>query len=190
MTKDRRRNSRPSKGIDSFSGSLSLNAGTLAIDSSTALGTGTFTIAGGTTIDNLGTGLVTNSNNNAQVWNGNFTFTGTQALNLGTGSVTLGASTTVTVNANTLFVGGVITGSGAGLTKAFRIRHADTFRREYTSTVASRSTMAYSASPPRPPWAAQAAGEGNTGDAVDLDRRRQHLLYTGGAGTLSQAVTA
>jgi fibronectin-binding autotransporter adhesin len=106
------------EGIDSFSGGMTLSAGELGIDSATALGTGTFTITGGTTIDNLSTGLVTNTNNNAQIWNGSFTFVGTQALNLGTGSVTLGASPTVTVNANALVVGGVITGTGDSLTKA------------------------------------------------------------------------
>src|SRR5207237_6533307 len=69
-------------------------------------------------IDNTTGGAITLSTNNAQVWNGNFTFTGTQSLNLGTGAVTLGASRTVTVNASNLTVGRVISGSGFSLTKA------------------------------------------------------------------------
>src|SRR4029077_18849597 len=63
-------------------------------------------------------GAITLSNNNAQAWNADFAFTGTQNLNLGTGAVTLGASRTVTVNGSTLTVGGVISGSGFSLTKA------------------------------------------------------------------------
>ena len=105
-------------GNNTYSGGTTLNGGsTLNINSATALGTGAFTINGGT-IDNTTAGVITLSNNNAQVWNGNFTFTGTQSLNLGTGAVALGASRTVTVNANNLTVGGVISGTGFGLTKA------------------------------------------------------------------------
>jgi autotransporter-associated beta strand protein len=107
-------------GANTYSGGTTLNAGTLNINNASALGTGTFTIAGGSNaiIDNTTGGAITLSANNAQVWNGNFTFTGTQSLNLGTGAVALGASRTVTVNANNLTVGGVISGTGFGLTKA------------------------------------------------------------------------
>src|SRR6185369_17953 len=67
-------------------------------------------------------GAITLANNNAQIWNGDFTFTGTGAdnLNLGTGAVTLGASVQITASAATLLVGGAI-GDGASsfsLTKA------------------------------------------------------------------------
>jgi len=91
--------------------------GTLNVNSSTALGTGTFAIDGGTTIDNTSGGAVTLSNNNAQTWNGSFTFTGTRDLNLGTGNVTMATDTTITVSGNVLTVGGAISGSHA-LTKA------------------------------------------------------------------------
>jgi len=105
-------------GANTYSGGTILASGTtLRINNATALGTGTFTINGGT-IDNTTGASITLSNNNAQAWNGDFTFTGTQSLNLGTGAVTLNATRTVTVSANTLTVGGVISGSGFGLTKA------------------------------------------------------------------------
>jgi fibronectin-binding autotransporter adhesin len=105
-------------GANSLSGGLTLSAGTLNINHATALGTGTFTIADGTTIDNSTAGAITLTANNPQTWNGNFTFTGTNALNLGSGAVAMGGATRqVTVSASTLTVGGVIGGSG-GLTKA------------------------------------------------------------------------
>ncbi|MGH8100085.1 MAG: autotransporter-associated beta strand repeat-containing protein [Chthoniobacterales bacterium] len=107
-------------GTNTYAGGTALNAGTLNINNASALGTGAFTIASGSNgvIDNTTAGAITLTTNNAQAWNGDFTFTGTQSLNLGTGAVTLGASRTVTVNANNLTVGGVISGSGFGLTKA------------------------------------------------------------------------
>ena len=68
-------------------------------------------ISGGS-IDNTSGASVTLGANNAQNWNGSFTYVGSQQpLNLGTGAVTLGGSNTVTVNANTLTVGGVISGA-------------------------------------------------------------------------------
>ncbi len=103
-------------GANTFSGGTTLSAGQLNINSATALGSGTFTINGGT-IDNTSGGAITLSNNNAQTWGGDFTFTGSNALNLGTGAVTLGANRTVTVSASTLTEGGII-GGGFSLTKA------------------------------------------------------------------------
>ena len=108
---------------NTYSGGTTLNSGTLNINSATALGSGTLTINAGT-LDSTalfaaGQPLTTN---NAQIWNGNFTFTGTRNLNLGTGTVSLGStagSRTVTANANTLTVGGIISdGTATGLTKA------------------------------------------------------------------------
>src|SRR5262249_17294888 len=102
------------------------NAGTLNINSSTALGTSALTIAGGT-IDNTSGSAITLSNNNVQNWNGDFasfqsSSTNTSDLNLGTGAVTLGgAGTTRTVTVNgsaTLSVGGIAPGATAvGITK-------------------------------------------------------------------------
>ncbi len=101
-----------------YSGGTTLSAGTLNINHANALGSGALTISGSSTvIDNTSSGSVTLAGN-AQNWNADFTFTGTQNLNLGTGAVALGATRTVTTTANTLTVGGVISGSTYGINKA------------------------------------------------------------------------
>jgi fibronectin-binding autotransporter adhesin len=97
--------------------SATLNAGLLVLNNNSAIGPGTLTINGGS-LDST-TGGITLANN-AQNWNGDFAFNGTQSLNMGTGAVSLGSDRTVTVNANTLTVNGVISdgGNGYSLTKA------------------------------------------------------------------------
>jgi autotransporter-associated beta strand protein len=105
-------------GVNNFSAGVSLTAGTLDINSATALGTsaGTFALTAGVTFDNTSGAALTLTNNNPQTWN-SFTFTGTNDLNLGTGNVTLGAGTdTVTVTAGNLTVGGIVSAANA-LTK-------------------------------------------------------------------------
>jgi autotransporter-associated beta strand protein len=104
-------------GNNTFSGTTTLNLGTLNINSATALGTGTFIIASGS-IDNTSAGAITLTNNNIQNWNGNFTFTGTQNLNLGTGNVVMNAARTVTTTAGNLTIGGVVSGNTFALTKS------------------------------------------------------------------------
>ncbi|QIF03201.1 autotransporter-associated beta strand repeat-containing protein [Roseimicrobium sp. ORNL1] len=117
-------------GANTFTGGLTLNAGTLNINSASALGAtaSVFTINGGT-LGNTTAGAITNANNNAMVWNGDFTFSAAavNTLNLGTGAVSLGTaagtSRTITVSSNaltTLTVGGSISdGTTAnGITKA------------------------------------------------------------------------
>ncbi len=106
-------------GSNTYSGGTTLSAGQLDLNNASALGTGTFTISGGT-IGNTSGAAITLSTNNAQFWNGDFTFAGTNDLNLGAGNVTMSSSRTVTVASNNLTVGGVISDSGSGysLTKA------------------------------------------------------------------------
>ena len=120
-------------GDNTFSGGVTLTnntastTATLAINSATALGTGTLTIAvpgaGSVAINNSSAADITLTNNNAQVWNNSFTFTGTHSLNMGTGAVVLSnaaSAVTVTVTANTLTIGGVIANGSVGdaITKA------------------------------------------------------------------------
>ncbi len=114
-------------GNNSFSGGVNLtndgngNAGstvTLNLNSATALGTGTLTIGSSladrnVAINSTAGAPLTLTTNNAQIWNGDFAWTGGQALNMGTGAVSLGASTgtirTLTTNgANALSIGGAI----------------------------------------------------------------------------------
>jgi autotransporter-associated beta strand protein len=99
-------------------GLLNLNYGTLAVAASSAVGTGTLTISGGS-LGNTSGGDVTLGTNNAQGWNGNFTYVGSgNNLNLGTGAVSLTGTPQITVTANTLSVGGAISGATSGLIKA------------------------------------------------------------------------
>lgn len=111
-------------GANTFSGGMTISAGQLNINNggsssaNSAVGTGTFTINGGT-IDNTSGSDVTLLPNNAQTWAGSFTYAGSvpNNLDLGTGAVTLTATPTVTVNAGTLSVGGAISGA-FGITKS------------------------------------------------------------------------
>ncbi|MEO5716091.1 MAG: autotransporter-associated beta strand repeat-containing protein [Luteolibacter sp.] len=104
-------------GANTYSGGTTLSAGQMNINNASAIGSGALTISGGV-IDNTTAAAITLSTNNAQNWNGDFTFTGTKDLSLGTGAVALNASRQVTVSAGTLTVGGTISGTGFSLTKA------------------------------------------------------------------------
>ncbi|MES2921036.1 MAG: autotransporter-associated beta strand repeat-containing protein [Verrucomicrobiota bacterium] len=105
---------------NTYPGGTFLNLGTLNINHASAIGTGALTIAGfNAVIDNTSGAAIALSTNNAQNWNGDFTFLGSNNLNLGTGAVTLNATRSVTVGGSaTLSVGGAIAGTGFGLTKA------------------------------------------------------------------------
>jgi fibronectin-binding autotransporter adhesin len=102
-------------GSNTYSGGTTLSAGLLDINNASAIGTGTFTIAGGT-IDNTTAGAISVTGAPAITLSGDFTFNGTQSLNLGTGAVSLGnnAGTTRTITTNgsgTLTIGGIAPGS-------------------------------------------------------------------------------
>jgi fibronectin-binding autotransporter adhesin len=106
-------------GANTFTGGLTLSSGSLILGNNAALGGvgNVLTITGGA-LDV--TAARTTTNNNAQNWNGDFTFAGSNTLNLGTGAVTMNGNRTVTVNANSLTVGGAIGDGGNAyrLTKA------------------------------------------------------------------------
>ncbi len=110
-------------GNNTFSGGVTLNTGRLYINASgtnttnSAIGTGTLTIFSGD-LDNTFGSSITLGTNNRQLWNGDFTFIGTNALNTGKGLVTLTGNRSVTVSASTLTVGGEIEGGSYGMTKA------------------------------------------------------------------------
>lgn len=69
--------------MNTFTGGLNLNQGTLNIQSTTALGAtaSALSIFAGTTVDTLAAGI-TNANNNAVNILGDFTFTGTGSSTL------------------------------------------------------------------------------------------------------------
>lgn len=93
-----------------------VEAGTLALGNSLAIGTGTLTLAGGG-LDSTVSDLIY-AGNNAQTWSGNFWFGGTENLDLGTGAVALTTNVTVTVSNKVLTVGGAVSGPTFAVTKA------------------------------------------------------------------------
>ena len=108
-------------GTNTYSGGTTLTLGILNINNAQALGTvsaNLFIISAGT-IDNTSGGAITTLNYPISV-QGNFTFTGTNALNLGTGAFDLTAARTITCSSasNALTIGGVISGATFRLTKA------------------------------------------------------------------------
>ena len=107
---------------NTFIGGVLFYNGTLNINNAQALGTvaGTFTIGlpGNSVILNNTSGSAITTLDYPIAWNRDFTFTGTNDLNLGNGTVTLNASRQATVSSGTLTLGGTVSGSSYGLTKA------------------------------------------------------------------------
>ena len=135
-------------GANTFSGGVTITGTSLVGQNETlrignlgssstasAIGTGTLTFAqqsstGGDVFDNSSGAAGTLSTNNAQVWSGDFTFTGTNNLDMGTGAISLGASAaatrTVTVSAKILAEGGVIANGTNGTTQTVNLTKAGT----------------------------------------------------------------
>ncbi|HUO08957.1 MAG TPA: autotransporter-associated beta strand repeat-containing protein [Phycisphaerae bacterium] len=99
---------------NTYTGGTTVNAGTLAINNSNALGNGTLTLNSGASLDNTSAANVTLANVNSILWNGDFTFTGTGNLSLGNATVSMNGTRTVNVAAKILTVAGTISDSGSG----------------------------------------------------------------------------
>lgn len=104
-------------GANTITGIIDVNAGTLAINHPDALGGTSINLEADTMIDNTSGSSVTLASVNAQTWNGDITFTGSNNLNLGIGAVSMPFGTAITTVAGNLSVGGVISGPGSILTK-------------------------------------------------------------------------
>ena len=179
-------------GVNTYTGGTTLTSGTLDINNASALGgiTGnTFTINGGT-IDNTSGAAITTSNY-AQAWNGDFTFGGTNALNLGTGAVTLSGNRQLTVNGTgangTLTVGGVISGTGFGITKTgtgtLVLNGVNTYTGATTITAGTLSTNSVTGG--------SGSGLGNAASAVTLGGTTTTgtLSYTGNSASYTRGFT-
>ncbi len=100
-------------GDNTFSGGIVINQGVVRVGSSSALGTGTLTMNGGT-LSNSDISRVL-ANNIPQIWNGSFSvsYGMSSPLNMGAGPVTMNRSLTVTLPASAWngnwTVGGAIT---------------------------------------------------------------------------------
>jgi autotransporter-associated beta strand protein len=104
---------------NTFNGSVILETGKLDINNAAALGdvSNTFTIDSSTTIDNTSGGPLTTADYPV-VWNGDFTFAGTNILNLGVGAVTINSDITITTTTGSLVIGGTINDATKNVTKA------------------------------------------------------------------------
>jgi len=133
-------------GNNTLSGGITLSAGQLNLNASGALGSGNFTIQGGS-LGNTSGSSVTISSSASQFWNANFTYAGPNDLNLGTGAVAMNATRTITVDSGTLTAGGAISGSGFGLTKngtgTLTLSGANTYN---STTTVNAGTLALGAS--------------------------------------------
>ena len=105
---------------NSFTGGVTLNAGTIVVGDNQALGLGPVTINGGTLDDSAGSGTHTNTGVTQWLWNGNFNLGSIHSINIGSAPVLLGGNITVTNNAQVALIGGAISdgGNNFSLTKA------------------------------------------------------------------------
>ncbi|NBV85618.1 MAG: hypothetical protein EBS01_05025, partial [Verrucomicrobia bacterium] len=99
-------------------GNVTLNAGTMIIQSAGGFNTGILTLSGGSLGNTSGGGL--SYAGLSQRWNGDFTYMGPYNLTSG-GSVTLLQSSTLTVLAGSLIQGGVIFGGTSADSPYYRI---------------------------------------------------------------------
>ena len=103
-------------GFNSHTGGVTLSGGQLLLGGDAVLGlSGAFTINGGA-IDNSTGSALDIFDTIPQVWNGDFTFLGTNDLAFTNGGVTITGNHDVTVTASTLRIGTAVSGS-SGFTK-------------------------------------------------------------------------
>ena len=106
-------------GLNTYTGGTVLNSGKLNINNGgdggadSALGTGLFTINGGT-IDNTSGADVILQTAIPETWNGSFSFAGTTNLDLGSGALIVQALTLTLENGATLSTEGGMTAAGGG----------------------------------------------------------------------------
>jgi autotransporter-associated beta strand protein len=128
------------------------------------------------TIDNTSGGLITFASNPQTVFAGDFTLSG-DSVNFGAAAVTLGATRLVTVQnaAATMILGGVVSGTNCGLTKAgdgtLELRKANTYT---GATVVNAGTLLVNSPGSLDVASAVAVNDGGT---------------LGGTGTIGGAVT-
>lgn len=133
-------------GSNTFSGGLTLNAGTLSLGHNGALGTGRVTINGGTLSCSASRSI---STGNAYTLNGNFagSLVISSPLNLGTGPVLLGSNITVTMADNgynaALVFGGTLSdgGNNRSLTVAGLGANPGSVQLEGTNTFTGGTTL-------------------------------------------------
>ncbi|MEI8372366.1 MAG: autotransporter-associated beta strand repeat-containing protein [Planctomycetota bacterium] len=171
-------------GANTVSGGVTLAAGQLNVNNTSALGTGPLTISGGT-LDNSSGGAIALVGNNTQSWNGSFAFKGSYDLDLGTGAVNLTSAPTVTVQNGNLTVGGAISGAH-GLTKAGNGTLVLKGSNAYTGdTVINGGTLQVGASNALP----YGTGKGNvavgSGSTLDLHGFSVNVNGLAGAGTVA-----
>jgi autotransporter-associated beta strand protein len=123
-----------------FSGGFTLTAGRLNFATAASanafkdFGSKQFTINGGTLDNTSGSAMTLTAASGGYSLGGNFTFAGSSDLNFGTQAVALTGTRQISVTQNKLTVGGVISGSTYGLTKAGAGTLALTGANTYTGT--------------------------------------------------------
>ena len=106
-------------GVNTYTGGTTLNAGTININTTTALGTGALNANAGS-IDNTTAAALTLSAAKTINLNGSLTVVGTKDLNFNGGVLALGntaGTRTLTVNAGTFSIGNFTGGAGVNLSK-------------------------------------------------------------------------